>query len=388
MAYRINEQTVIRSGYGISFFPRRMAQTNFPILQNNGFPAANAFIASAVTMGTGFPAFSPFVSPSDGIITNPPVTSSFGSTSANFPSPYVQSWNLSVQRALPWKLSLDMAYVGNRGVNNQSDFNINASMIPGSGNNGRPLFVQFRRTADTTAFLGTNTWYNSFQMKLDRRVGDALFLTTAYTFSKGLNYSEDNGGLATPMNVPLNKGHMSDNRTHVFTQSYMYDLPFGRGKKWLQSGPAMWIAGGWQFQGFLSMLTGQWFSPSVSGIVNAPGNADRPNWLSPVRYLGNAGPGQKFFDPSSFGTPAQNTLGNAGRNIVQGPGIVNVDAALHRQFRLREGMNLAFRVESFNFSNTPHFSNPNGNAQSPQFAEINSAQQDQRQFQLGLTLRF
>ena len=52
---------------------------------------------------------------------------------------------------------------------------------------------------------------------------------------------------------------------------------------------------------FLSMLTGQWFSPSVSGIVNAPGNADRPNWLSPVRYLGNAGPGQKFFDPSSFG---------------------------------------------------------------------------------------
>jgi hypothetical protein len=388
MAYRINEQTVIRSGYGISFFPRRMAQTNFPILQNNGFPAANAFIASAVTMGTGFPAFSPFVSPSDGIITNPPVTSSFGSTPANFPSPYVQSWNLSVQRALPWKLSLDMAYVGNRGVNNQSDFNINASMIPGSGNNGRPLFVQFHRTADTTAFLGTNTWYNSFQMKLDRRVGDALFLTTAYTFSKGLNYSEDNGGLATPMNVPLNKGHMSDNRTHVFTQSYMYDLPFGRGKKWLQSGPAMWIAGGWQFQGFLSMLTGQWFSPSVSGIVNAPGNADRPNWLSPVRYLGNAGPGQKFFDPSSFGTPAQNTLGNAGRNIVQGPGIVNVDAALHRQFRLREGMNLAFRVESFNFSNTPHFSNPNGNAQSPQFAEINSAQQDQRQFQLGLTLRF
>ena len=73
------------------------------------------------------------------------------STPANLLSPYVQSWNLSVQRALPWKLSLDMAYVGNRGVNNQSDFNMNASMIPGSGNNGRPLFVQFRRTADTTA---------------------------------------------------------------------------------------------------------------------------------------------------------------------------------------------------------------------------------------------
>jgi hypothetical protein len=339
-------------------------------------------------MGTGFPTFTPVVIPADGIIRDPSLTASFGATPKGFPSPYVQSWNLAVQRALPWKLSLDMAYVGNRGVNNQSDYNINASMIPGSANNGRPLFQQFRRTGDTTTFIGTNTWYNSVQMKVDRRVGGGLFLTTAYTFSKALNYSEDNGGLATPMSVPLNKGHMSDNRTHVFTQSYMYDLPFGRGKKWASSGVGMWVLGGWQIQGFLSMLTGQWFSPSVSGIVNAPGNADRPNWVTPVRFLGGAGPGQKFFDPASFATPVQNTLGSAGRNIIQGPGIVNVDAALHRQFQVREGMNLSFRAESFNFANTPHYSNPNGNAQSPQFGEINAAQQDQRQFQLALTLRF
>lgn len=388
LAYRLNDQTVIRSGYGISYFPRRMAQTNFPILQNNGFPAANAFVASAVTMGTGFPPFTPYVIPTDGIIRDPSLTASFGATPASFASPYVQSWNLAVQRALPWKLALDVAYVGNRGVNNQSDYNINASMAPGSANNGRPLFVQFRRTGDTVTFIGTNTWYNSVQAKVDRRVGTGLFLTTSYTFSKALNYSEDNGAVATPMSIPLNKGHMADNRTHVFTQSYMYDLPFGRGKKWANGGIGMWILGGWQFQGFLSMMTGQWFSPSVSGIVNAPGNADRPNWTSPVRFLGGAGPGQKFFDPASFTIPAQNTLGNAGRNIIQGPGIVNVDAALHRQFRVREGMNLSFRAESFNFSNTPHYSNPNGNAQSPQFGEINSAQQDQRQFQLALTLRF
>ena len=388
IAYRVNEKSVIRSGYGISFIPRRMAQTNFPILQNNGYPSPNAFAPAAVTMTTGFPAFSPFAVPTDGVIQNPPLSNGYGITPRDLNSAYIQSWNLSVQRALPWKLALDVAYVGNRGVNNQTAYNINASMIPGSGNNGRPLFAPFRRVTDTTTNLGTNTWYHGFQMKLDRRVGNGLFLTTAYTFSKGLNYIDDDGGIAIPMNMSLNKGRMGDNRTHVFTQSYMWHLPFGKGKRFANSGSAMWILGGWQLQGLTSVMTGGWFSPSVSGVVNAPGNADRPNWVAPIRYLGNTGPGQKYFDTGAFAIPAQNTLGNAGRNIIQGPGIVNVDAALHREFRVREGMSLTLRVESFNFSNTPHYNNPNGNAQSPQFGEVNGAEQDQRQHQIGLTLRF
>jgi hypothetical protein len=388
ISYRLNEDTVVRAGYGISYYPRRMAQTNFPILQNNGFPTANPLFPTTVTMTTGFPAFSPFVSPSNGIIENAPLNNNFNHTPRNLASPYVQSWNFSVQRALPWKLALDLSYVGNRGVNNQSGYNMNASMVPGSGNNGRPLFLQFRRNADTFIPIGTNTWYNSMQVKLDRRVSGSLFLTTAYTFSKGLNLSEDNGDLAIPMSVRLNKARMQDNRTHIFTQSYMYDLPFGKGRKWAQSGAAMWILGGWQFQGLLSMNTGRWDSPTVASTLNAPGNATRPNWVSPVQYLGGAGPGEKFISPSSFTTPLQNTLGTAGRNIIQGPGIVNLDAALHRQFRIRERLELALRVESFNFSNTPHYNNPNLNINSAQFGEISGAIQDQRQFQIGLTLRF
>jgi len=388
IAYRLNESTVIRTGYGISYFPRRMAQTNFPILQNNGFPSANSLFSSTVTMTTGFPPFTPFILPESGVIANPNPNNNFGSTQRNLTSPYVQSWNFSIQRALPWKLALDVAYVGNRGVNNQSEFNINASLIPGSGNNGRPLFQRFGRVADTTAYIGTNTWYNAFQMKLDRRVGDGFFLTTAYTFSKGLNYSEDNGSIAIPLSLALNKAHMQDNRTHIFTQSYMYELPFGKGKKWAQQGAAKWIFGGWQFQGLLSINSGRWDSPTVASTLNAPGNTTRPNWVAPVRYLGGTGPGEKYFDPSSFTIPAQNTLGNAGRNVVEGPGVANLDAALHRTIPIREGIGLEFRVESFNFTNTPHYMNPNWNINSSQFAEISSAAQDQRQFQLGLTLRF
>ena len=284
IAYRFNDKTVIRTGFGISFFPRRMDQTNFPILQNNGYPAANAFVVSAVTMTTGFPPFSPFAIPSNGIIENAPLSNGYGITPYDLASPYVQSWNFAVQRALPWKLALDVAYVGNKGVNNQSGININASQLPGSGNNGRPLFVRFRRATDTTSVVGTSTWYNGLQFKLDRRVGNGFFMTTAYTFSKGLNYTEDTGGLAIAMNVALNKGHMGDNRTHVFTQSYMWSLPFGKGKKWATGGAANWLAGGWQIQGLFSAMSGTWFSPSVAGIVNAPGNADRPNWVAPIKY--------------------------------------------------------------------------------------------------------
>lgn len=388
IAYRANEKTVVRTGFGISFFPRRMGQTNFPILQNNGYQSPNAFQPTSVTMTTGFPPFSPFVSPSNGIIENAPVSNAYTITPYDLASPYVQSWNFAIQRALPFKLALDVAYVGNKGVNNQSGYNLNASMIPGSGNNGRPLFVKFRRSSDTTGVIGTSTWYNGLQFKLDRKVGDGFFLTTSYTFSKGLNFTDDDGGLATPLSLQLNKGRMSDNRTHVFTQSYMWSLPFGKGKRWAQGGAGAWLAGGWQIQGVFSAMTGSWFSPSVSGIVNAPGNADRPNLVAPVRYVGLTGPGQQYFDTSAFAVPAQNTLGNAGRNILQGPGVGNFDAALHRNFQIREGMQLALRLESFNFTNTAHYSNPNGNAQSPQFGQINGAEQDQRQFQIGLTLRF
>jgi hypothetical protein len=388
IAYRLTEKTVIRTGYGISFYPRRMGQFNFPILQNNGFPAPNALVSTNVTMTIGFPPFSPFNLPSSGIIENAPLANGYGVTPRDLASPYVQSWNFAIQRSLPWKFALDLAYVGNRGVNNQSGYNLNASMIPGSGNNGRPLFQAFRKTTDVNRPIGTNTWYNGLQVKLDRRMANGLYMTTAYTWSKGINFTEDDGGLAIPINVGLNRAQMSDNRNHLLTSSYMYELPFGKGKKWATSGPASYLVGGWELQGIVGLMSGVWFSPSVSGVVNAPGNADRPNFIAPVRYLNNRGPGQKFFDPASFAIPAQNTLGNAGRNILRGPAFYNWDFALHRSFPIRERMNLSLRVESFNFTNTPHYNNPNGNAQSPQFGEINSAEQDQRQFQIGLTLRF
>lgn len=389
IAYRFNPKTVVRAGFGISFIPRRTAQQNFPVKQNNAFVASNGFVPAPVTMAIGFPPPLVVQIPNDGIIRNPDPRSNFGNTPLFLPTAYVQSWNFALQRALPANFSLELAYVGNHGVNNQSEFNVNASQVPGLGNAGRPLFQRFGRTGETSSYIGTHTYYHALQAKFDRRFSNGFMLTTSYTWSKALNFSEDNGGVAIPFNVPINKGRMSDNRSHVFVQSYLYELPFGKGKRYGTSGAAAWLLGGWQFQGIFTALTGQWFSPSAAGsLLNAPGNAQRPNWIAPVKYSGKVGPGQKFFEPSAFAIPAQNTLGNAGRNILVGPGLVNLDASLFRNFHVREGWELTLRVESFNFSNTPHFANPNGNINSPQFGEVNGAEQDQRQFQIGLTLHF
>ncbi len=389
IAYRVTDKTVARAGYGISYFPRRMAQSNFPILQNNGFPAANGFVSSPVSMTTGFPAFTAFQLPNDGIIRNPNPNNSFGNTPPSLASPYVQSWNFAMQRSLPSDFTLDLAYVGNRGVNNQSGYNLNASMTPGTGNNGRPLFQAFRRVADTITPVGTNTWYHSLQAKFDRRFTRGMMVTTAYTWSKGLNLAEDNGDISLPISVPLNKGRMQDNRTHTFVQSYIYELPFGKNKRWAESGPGALLAGGWQFQGVITLMTGEWLTPNTSGaLINAPGNAARPNVIGAVQYPRRYGRGEKFFDPSAFVNPAQNTLGNAGRGIICGPGLRELSASLFRDVSLREGLVLTLRFESFNLSNTPYYNNPNVTFTSAQFGEINTAQATQRQLQLGVTLRF
>ncbi len=389
VAWRIDAKTVARTGFGISFMPRRTMQYNFPVNQNNAYNAANGFVPAPVTMTTGFPRQAGVAIPNDGVIRDPNPNANYGNTPRDLPVGYVQSWNVAVQRTLPGDFSFEAAYVGNHGVNNQSGHNVNAARVPGSGNAGRPMFQQFRRGADTSTFIGTHTNYHALQVKFDRRFSRGFMLTTAYTWSKGINLVEDLGDLAINLNVALNRGRMSDNRTHTFVQSYIYELPFGRGKRYLVEGPGAWLLGGWQFQGILTSMTGNWLTPSAPGsLLNAPGNAQRVNTVAKVRYLGGIGPGAQFFDRGAFLLPAQDTLGTAGRNILVGPGVVNLDASLFRDFRVREGWVLTLRLESFNFSNTPHFNNPEGSMTSAQFGQVTGAEQDPRRYQLALTLRF
>jgi hypothetical protein len=166
-------------------------------------------------------------------------------------------------------------------------------------------------------------------------------------------------------------------------------LPFGRNGRWARSGAGQWLLGGWQFNGIFTAQTGDPLNITFSNAtLNAPGNNNRPNVSGKPEIYGNVGRGEKWLDASKYSAPSSATFGNVGRNVLTGPGLVNLDLSVFRKFPLTERTTLEFRMESFNFTNTPHFNNPNMGFGSAGFGEVTTAIQDQRQIQFGIKLMF
>jgi hypothetical protein len=397
MAYRLDQKTVLRGGYGISYLVRNTNVYNFPVSQANQLIPANSFVAAG-SLATGAPPPSPVQLPSSGVIVNPP-NQSYVYIPKDLPQGYVQSWNMAVQRALPSNFSMELAFVGNHGVNvpTSNNININASLIPGSGAAGRPENKLFGRTADTNEPYNAHTYYDSLQAKLNRKFSNGFMLTTSYAFGKAIDFNATtSGGNFNNINFRANRGRADWDRRHVFTQNYVYELPFGQGKRYAQSGPAKWLLGGWQLNGLWTLESGLPLDISVSSAsLNAPGNINRPNVNATPQVFGAVGPGQKYFDTGAFSAPLPNTFGNVGRNVLHGPHVFEIDFSIFRKFRITERMNMEFRGESFNLSNTPLFDRPNTNFSDAAFGQVTTARGTQsvqvnenRSIQFSLRLMF
>jgi len=142
--------------------------------------------------------------------------------------------------------------------------------------------------------------------------------------------------------------------------------------------------------GTLSAYTGTPFTVSASGAsLNAPNNSQTADQVLPtVTKLGGIGPGNPFYNPAAFASVTTVRFGTSGRNILRAPAVFNINASMFRTFPITERVNLQFRAESYNFSNTPHFSAPSANVSSGNFMIITGAAQDQRQFRLALKMTF
>jgi hypothetical protein len=404
VSYRLNEKTVIRTGYGLSYipYPDNRYAYNFPVRQNNAFNPANSFVAAG-RMGDGLPAPLPFEIPADGIIHNAP-NQNYEVIPLDYREGYIQSYNFAIQRALPGKFTLDVAYVGNKGTRVAQQYNANAGMVLGAGREGRPLWSQFRRDADTNiSFIGTSTSYNSLQTKFDRRFSGGFQLTTAYTWSKAIDYSQDNGGFAYYINPVRSRAVADFDRRHMFNQSYIWEAPFGKGKPWVNTGFLSHLLGGWQISGILTMMSGQALNITAPGAtLNAPGNTNNPDYVGSgglpvsgdINFRATGRNQATWFDTTVFRAPAANTFGNVGRNEFSGPGFFNLDLSGFRRFKVTERATLEFRAESFNFTNTPQYPNPDGGFGNATFGQItnaaigNAADGGSRQIQLGLRLLF
>jgi hypothetical protein len=247
---------------------------------------------------------------------------------------------------------------------------------------------------------GSNSIYHSFQLKTEKRFSAGLSLLAAYTAQKLI---DDNsitavvGANAATQNVYDRRSERSvsaNDVSQVLSISYVYEAPFGKGRKiggnWNRYVNA--FAGGWQVNGIAAFQTGQPVAITTQNTSGAGNAVLRPNNNGQSAKLD--GPVKDrlrgYFDKTVFSQPAPFTFGNTGRVLpdVRTPGAKNLNFSLFKNFPVVERLTLQFRAEAFNLFNTPQFGRPNSNLNNAQFGLISSTANDPRQLQFGLKLLF
>ena len=391
LAYRLNDKTVIRAGYGLNFDPlpfSRPLRGWYPLTVN--FANTASGYGWATTLAQGVPnTQGPDLS--TGIVTLPNNASERSPWGGEIHRGYVQSWNFTVERKLPADLITSVAYVGTHSVHLLSDYDINAG-YPGSGTTGLPYYAAYGRTIATQmwdGYLSSN--YHSLQVAVNRSLSKGLLVKAAYTYSKAIDYADDDGWVSVGWNwAPMFQRNRADagfDRTHVFQVGWVYELPMGKGKMLAKSGIAAAVLGNWQVNGLMACYTGTPFTVnSPTSNVNAPDNTQTANQVkATVDQPGKVGPGQYYYDPTAFAAvTAANVFGNSGRNILRNPGAWNTDLDITREFPIRERIRMQFRAEFFNLANTSHFGGvSSSNVTSGSFMQITSAS-GERQIRFGL----
>lgn len=400
-AYRIGSKWVARGGFGVSTDPfslARLFRTNYPSIVAMDIVASDSFGFVGRTED-GIPPV-PIPDLGNGIVKIP------GNVIATamqekFNRGYTQSYNVTVQRELSWGFVAQAGYVGSRTVRPLLTMELNYS-LPGGGNTGRILNQTFGRTASTTLQLpyedGTGR-YDSLQATLTHRFSSGYQIQGSYTFSKSISW---NTSWMDPSQFDRNRALSSFDRPHNLEVGWVAELPFGEGKPFGSTGIAKLLLGGWQLNGIFSRYSGTPFTVTASGTsLNAVANQQTADQVKDkVEILGGTGPGQSYFDPLAFRSVTDVRYGNTGLNTLRGPGFVNLDLGLFREFRIRQDVRIQFRAEAFNATNTPHFNNPGSNVSSMRlnadgsvntlggFTEITSARPDERQVRLGFRVTF
>ncbi len=388
--YRIDDKTVIRSGFGITIDPNslRSVLNQYPGAIATFISGSNSYVA-ATSLTPADAANSPIATVGIPAMTLPdfnqgrvplPATISTFSIPKSFRRGYIESYNLTVQRQLPGSLVATVAYVGAGAVRQQTYLNTNASG-PGQGSTtGRELNAQYGAytsvtdITQATPFRGSN--YNAMQAQLSRTGSKYADFGVVYTWSKAMN-AEDQTQNGLTFNYPdywnRNWAVASTDRKHNFQWWTTDHLPFGHGMRWVQSGVGAWILGGWQLNTLLSRESGTPFNVTASGnTLNSAGNtqmADRVWGAKMVLGQNNKG-NRQYLNPAAFTSVSEVRLGTAARDVVRGPGVFDLDAGLKREFPIHENYKLVFQGEAFNLTNTPSFANPSSNISNGGFGVI------------------
>lgn len=392
ISWRPDEKSVVRAGYGASTipFPDNRYAFNYPVKQNYNGSRVNDF-QTAGSMAKGFPDPALLDIPANGVVSIAGTTlqnATLDVIPTGLKEATLQSWNVAYQRQLPFFLSADIAYVGNRGVDLVMDVNRNASMVYNSGNNGRPQFASFNRTGESRerTNLGKSE-YHGLQMKIDRRFKQGLMITNSYTISRSKDYVNENTSIGTPIDFEKSWGRSNFDRTHNYVLTTIYDLPIGPGRRWLTDGLASTILGGWQVSTLFVAQSGTPLSITAGALLNTPGNTGYADLVGTQKVIGGLGPGNLYFDPAVYAQPAAGTQGNMSRNSgPEGPGFWQLDGGLFKRFIFGGGKYAEFRVDAYNVTNSVRWGNPNtgySNAVGTTFGQVTGIAGSSRSIRFG-----
>jgi hypothetical protein len=235
--------------------------------------------------------------------------------------------------------------------------------------------------------------YHALASRVERRFSGGLSLLASYTYGHAI---DDSSGGDDPIgqdarNLRAERGSSNFDARQRLAVSYVYQLPFGQGKRFGANLPAIADAllGAWQVSGIAVFQSGNPLTPAISGQQSQTGvTRDRPNATGIDPVFSDRSDSTVYLNPAAFVLPPSRSFGNAGRNSIVGPGISNVDLSLSKQFRYRDKLRAQFRTEFFNAFNHPQFAQPVALVNDLAFGRITSTRADNRQIQFGLKLDF
>ena len=386
-AYRLNDETVFRAGYGRTFNPMpwsRPLRGFYPASIGYSGAGANGFVPYG-TLAQGIPG-APNPDVASGSVPLPRGVDMRTPEVGNVQRGTIDSWNAFVERRLPGDLALSAGYVGTASNNGYADINLNYA--ESGGNVNRQYFAQAGNASVLLWGARTKSRYHSLQMALNRPFKNGLLLKGAYTFSKALNEADADGWTGVTWNQPSqydrNYALAGYDRPHMVQLGFVYELPWMRESSNLLAQ----VVKNWQINGIGSYLSGTPFTVAGdNGLLQQVGGQQTANVTGEISGgFGTAGPNEPWYDPSAFSQPG-NAWGNSGRNAFRGPSNWNLDFSLFRAIPFG-ARRIELRAEATNVLNHTQWGNPVTGLTDPNFMRIRSLARNPRRVQLGVRFAF
>jgi len=427
-SWSVTPSTVVHAGSGIIYGASNQAASGDAT--PTGWRQTNTWVSSLDgitpyhTIDNPFPDGFPTITPvKSGVLTG--AGNSIAGVIQHSPTPYTIQWSLDIQRSLPYNMTADVAYIGNRGRQLITSFESqeswdqlpveqlsqgsalqksvanpfygNSAMtgsLAASTTTAGQLLLKYPQFSNVEIYhlMGGDSQYDGLQITLNKRMSSGLQLSGSYVWSKNFDQNSAHQNSFKPKADYAISAQDINQRVVV---SYIYKLPFGRNQRRLFSLPT-WgddLIGGWQINGITTIQGGQPLQVTASNTLsafnfqqlNANTNHQNPSYSGAVKNRLS-----KYFNTSDFSQPHSFTLGNgpAYYNSLRSPGTNNTDLSMYKDLSLPDKVNLELRVESYNTFNHPQFGSPNTSVTSSSFGSITSQANSPRQLQFGAKIMF